>query len=418
MTGLRLGRSAARVLTGAALAILGARLLVTGVADYLADTQPQHALAWRNGQPEALVHAASARLEVGDVPAARLLARRAVSANPLDGRGYRELARAAEADGDGGQARTLMELAVRRAPRDRDSHAWLLQHLLGEGRLDEGLRHVDALLRVDPARGETLYPALVALADDTHAGSALAALLARNPPWRAAFWNRLCSDDSHTDAIALLVGTLDGGAAPLQPAERAAWLERLIRDHRWAQAYPLWVDTLPSERRAPLSNVYDGGFEYAPGDVGFGWRIGHIAGADITRRGTPGAHALRIEFADRRVAFRHVRQLLALPSGDYRLRGRVRTEALHNERGLQWVIDCAEGRGQRLGATERFSGSGPWRDFATGFVVPDHDCGAQWLQLELAARVPAEQQVSGIIEFSGLKATRADASHPPLDTSG
>ncbi len=413
MTGLRLARSPLRVLTGAALVVLGARLLVSGVADHLAGTQPQHALGWRNGQPEALLRAASARLDAGDVPAARLLARSAVSANPLDGRGYRELARTAEADGDVVQARALMEQAARHAPRDPYSHAWLLQHLLGEGRLDEGLRHVDALLRVDPARGETLYPALAALVDDAQARPPLAALLARNPTWRAAFWNRLCSDGSHTDAIATLVGMLEGSAAPLQPAERAAWLERLIRDHRWAQAYPLWVDTLPPERRASLSNVYDGSFEYAPGDVGFGWRIGHIAGADIAQRGMPGARSLRIEFADRRVAFRHVRQLLALPPGDYRLQGRTRTEALHNERGLQWVIDCAEGHGQRVGATERFSGSGPWRDFATGFVVPDHDCGAQWLQLELAARVPAEQQVSGIIEFTGLEVTRADASvHP------
>jgi hypothetical protein len=91
----------------------------------------------------------------------------------------------------------------------------------------------------------------------------------------------------------------------------------------------------------------------------------------------------------------------------------VRTDALRNERGLQWTIACAEGRGQRIAATDRYADSSPWREFVLDFSLPDQGCAAQWLQLELAARVPGEQQVSGRIEFAGLRIVRGNTPATP-----
>lgn len=396
--------SRTRVLVlGLLLALLAVRVAATAIAEYLAPTRPQQALAIRAGQPEALLGAASARGEAGDPASARDLARRALAANPLDGRGFRELARV---DEDPVHQRRLMELAVSGAPRDLASRTWLLQRDVAEARHADALQQIDAVLRLRPELIKPLLPALASVVADALTRSALADVLARAPAWRPAFWSRLCGlDGVPVEAIAALARTLDGGATPLAPAERSAWLERLIRDRRWSQAYPLWVSMLPPERRVHLTNVHDGSFEFAAENGGFGWRIARVPGAEVSLRGAAGARALRVEFADRRVPFRHVRQLLALSPGSWRLHGRVRADALRNERGLQWTVRCAES-GERIAATDRYAGSSPWREFTIDFSVPEFACGAQWLQLELAARVPGEQQVSGRIEFADLRIIR------------
>ena len=389
-----------------ALVLLGARLLWTGMADRLADTDPERALAWRSGQPEALVNAATQARAAGDMQRAAGYARRAIAANPLDGRGYRELALATATPDDVAATRALMQTATRRAPRDLVARDWLLRDALANGHVDEALRHADAMLRVDPALGKSLFPALMTAVSDPATRGPLVALLAADPPWRAAFWSRLCRDGTDTAGIAQVVDALHATAAPLDEREHQAWLDRLIREQRWAVAYPLWVETLAPEQRQRIGNVFDGDFAWAPTNSGFGWRIARVPGAEADLRGLPGERYLHIRFANRRVPFRHVSQLLALPPGDYELRGRLRMDALHNERGLQWTLTCAEGQGERIGETDRWSGSAPWRDFHATFTVPPTGCGAQWLRLVLAARIPAEQQVSGTIDFAHLRIER------------
>jgi hypothetical protein len=324
----------------------------------------------------------------------------------LDGRGYYELALIAQAEGNMPQAEILMQQAVRRSPRDLGIRDWLLRDALIEGRTGDALDQIDVMLRVDPEAGKDLYPSVALTVNDPQALSALAQMLAKDPPWRAAFWGQLCASGVSVDSIEALVNQLASSPKPLRDNERTAWLERLIVDHRWSQAFPLWVETLPVERRSQISNIHDGSFELPAQNSGFGWRFGYVAGAKIERIGPPGASYLHIGFGDRRVPFDHVRQLLALSPGAYRMQGRVRSDGLRSERGLQWVVTCAAGAGQRIGESDRFSGLMAWRDFNTDVVVPDSGCGAQWLRLQIAARIPAEQQVDGTIDFTDLRIDR------------
>jgi tetratricopeptide (TPR) repeat protein len=386
-----------------ALVLLGARILVTGVADHYAKSDPERALAWRGNQPEALVNAATLRRKAGDVQRAADYARRAIAANPLDGRGYRELA-LATADASGiATTRALMQVAVHRAPRDLVTRDWLMRDALAQGQYGVALGHVDSMLRVDPPLGKALFPALATAVSEPAPRAALIDVLATDPPWRAAFWNRLCRDGTDSAGIAQVVEALRASKAPLDEREQHAWIERLIREHRWASAYPAWVDTLDLAQRARIGNVFDGDFAWPPSNSGFGWRIDRVPGAEADFRGQPGQRYLHLRFANRRVPFRHVSQLLALAPGSYEFSGRLRMDALHNDRGVQWTITCAEGQGARIGETTRWSGSSPWRSFTTRLTVPETGCGAQWLRLVLAARIPAESQASGQIDFANLR---------------
>ena len=186
------------------------------------------------------------------------------------------------------------------------------------------------------------------------------------------------------------------------------WLERLIHDRQWGSAYLTWVAQLPSEKQATIGNVFNGGFDWEPSNNGFGWRFERVAGARIDRAETAGAsntYALRVAFEDQRVPFRNVRQLTALQAGSYRLDGRVRLDSLRTERGLVWSVRCAES-GKELARSEPFAGNSPWRPFDVRFEVPTDNCGGQWLELQLPARIPAEQRIGGLVWFDDLKISR------------
>lgn len=411
----RLRRLLLALATGA-LVLLAGRALQNGVADHYAITDPARALAWRSDHPEALYRQAL-RLasDPAQADAAADHARRALQVNPLDGRSYRILGTLADAAGDRDQAARLFQVAATRTPRDQPSQAWLLDYHLAEGNLPAAMENLDLLLRVNPVMFANLEAMLLGLVSAAPAHDALAERLAAAPPWRTRLLVTAAAKAPSAQAVAPLFDRLRQAPGGLAPAELSAWVDRLGREGLWGQAYLTWVSQLPPERLAGLGNVYNGSFEWAPGQGGFDWRIGRIAGARIDRLPTEGATdrlALRVAFEDRRVPFAHVRQLLALGPGRYTLTGRARPDNLRSERGLVWTITCASG-GPALGETAPLRGNGPWREFEAGFTVPAENCGAQWLVLRLPARIPAEQRIGGHMWFDALKISRVRGSIPP-----
>lgn len=385
------------------------RALSLGMADRHADTEPARALAWRSDHPLALLRQAE-RLanDPAQAEAAADHARRALRANPLDGRPYRVLAQLAAAAGQQGRAAELFGLAAARSPRDLASQAWLLDHHLAAGDPVAAMPHLDLLLRVQPGLFGRIEPLLLALAATPQAQDALADRLATAPPWRASLLVLASQKAEDPAAIAPLFERLRKAPGGLAAPELEAWLDRLGRENQWGQAYLTWVSQLPPERLQGLGNLYNGGFEWEPGQGGFDWRIGRIPGARVDRLPTDGAGgrlALRVAFEDRRVPFNHVRQQLALAPGRYRLMGRAKADNLRSERGLVWTLSCA-GSGKALGETPPLRGSGPWRGFQAEFDVPADNCGGQWLMLHLPARIPAEQRIGGQAWFDDLKITR------------
>lgn len=399
----------------AALLFAGWRVATLGLADHYARSNPERALFWRADHPEALLARAEALGRVGpdgpptkaDAELAAEFARRALRADPLDGRPYRVLGQLAAAEGNEARAAELYTLAARRAPRDRPAHLWLLDHHLKASRPAEAMPHLDTLLRIQPNLFTKFEPLLLALAGAPPAHAALADTLANNPPWRARFLALASSKGEDAAAMAPLFEQLRQSPGGLADTELGPWLDRLVREGRVGQAYLLWAGQLPKEKLTALGNVYNGGFEHEPAPVGFDWRFGRVPGARIERLATEGAGgrlALRVAFEDRRVPFAHVRQMLALPPGRYRLALRAKADSLRTDRGLVWQLACVAG-GKPLGQTPPLLGHGPWRSLELEFEVLA-GCEGQWLTLRLPARIPAEQRIGGRAWFDDLKISR------------
>lgn len=389
------------------LGVVAWRVLGLGVADHFARNEPGRALGWRADHPEALVRAAALDVE-GRPDKAAGYAQAALRANPLDGRAYRIQGELAARRGDSGQALRFHEMASKLSPRDLRTHVWLEREYLRRGQLLPALGQIDLLLRLQPQLRERQFPVLQAIAQLPPAQATLVSLLSRRPPWREAFIAQLCRLSERSDSLDPFMLGLRRAPGGLSEAELSSWIERLTRDRRWNEAYLAWADGLPDRLQSELGNVYNGGFETEPSNRGFDWRLSEVAGAYVERlhsAGVGGELALRVSFEGQRVPFHHVRQLLALPVGRYRLDGRARAEGLRTERGLSWRVFCAD-NGRSLASSEPLTGTTTWRGFSFEFEVPEAGCGGQWLQLELPARIPAEQRVAGRAWFDDLGIVR------------
>jgi tetratricopeptide (TPR) repeat protein len=379
------------------------RVFTLGMAEHYSRDSPDTALAWREGHAEALLQGLDREALAPHVSASQSEgARAAIRSAPLDGRGYRYLARQVELGGDLPDAMSLYSIASTRGPRDLPTLGRLVQYELKRRNYAQALAHIDQILRVEPELSKRLDPVLTALVAQDPAE--VANVLLKFPPWRSGFLFRLIAKSPESAALPRLIDRLRRSPQGLTSDELSAWLNRLIKRRQWSSAYLSWVESLSPTASKRIGNVYNGSFELEPSQMGFDWRFGTVPGARVSRTqvtGSDGQYALRVEFEDRRVPFRHVRQLLALSPGQYRLQGRDRTDDLRGERGLVWTLTCAE-TGQAIAETDPTRGRHDWRSFELDFVVPAEKCGGQWLTLRVPARIPAEQRVGGVAWFDDL----------------
>lgn len=382
------------------------RVITLGLADHFARSDPDKALGWRSSHPMALLAAAEQiALEGTNPERAEARARAALAANPMEGRAYRVLGQLAMARKDETGAFKFYQQASRLSPRDIPTHMWLEAYYFRSGKPVEALRHVDMLLRLEPERNWQQYNLLQAVAGFPPAHAALAAALLRRPPWRERFMAQICAPaEGSSVARTPLINILRKSAEGLSAQELSHWINCLSRDRRWGEAYLTWVSSLPKEQKLELANVFNGGFEHEPSNMGFDWLVTSAPGFMVERVPTQaagGEAALRVSFEEGRVQFNHLRQQLVLSPGNYRLQGRSRAEGLRSERGLVWSIQCVEG-GEPIANTKPVSGLTPWIDFSIDFQVPPEACSAQWLQLAVPARSKAEQRIGGRAWFDDI----------------
>lgn len=383
---------AAAGLLGAVIGLVAAWRVVTLATDPLA-------------QPAVHLKRAEQALADGRVEEAEAHARAALSAAPLDGRPYRVLAQLAGSAGDTAAARRLVQSAVRHAPRDVAARAMAAQHAIARNDWPAALAHYDRLLRVRPQLQPQVFPLLGAMAGPPEVRAAVLEILAAGPPWRVAFLQHFARSAPDPQPLFRELRAVAG----ITPEESDAYVGRYVADRRWTDAFVAWAEPLSSEEITRLGTPVDGGFEQsALVRPPFSWAIGRVVGVEAGVRRLPDGegHALRIEFLGRRSAFQHVRQLLLLPEGDYTLRWRQRLQGLETARGLRWTMTCADEPQSRILATTAVTGSSPWVSLATPFSVPAR-CPAQWLVLELEARIAAETLAVGAAWFDDVRVVGA-----------
>lgn len=413
MSGNQTSAHRARRSFGMVVAILGLvfvawRIISLGVADRYARSDPDRALRWRPDHALALAVRAERYAQSLQWNLAQVSARAALVSNPLESRAFRVLAQHADALGDTKKAFDLYAITVSHRPRDLISQRWLFNHHVLAGSFESALPHLDAMFRAKPELMASLSEQLSMMATLEQTQPAFARLLSARPPWRDPALNQILRVSKDIDGLSRLLQLLSAAPGGLESAFLGRWIDRLIQERRFADAYVQWVGLLPDNQQERIANVFNGDFEWPLLNAGFDWRIDPVEGAhvDVVPTENPrSGHALRISFDDRRVPFQHVRQWLLLSPGAWRLKGRVRADDLRTERGLVWEVRCV-GSGAELAQSEPLRGAFAWQWFNTDFDVPGEGCDTQELVLSIPARISSEQHIGGVAWFDDILINR------------
>lgn len=374
-------------------------------AEQAAASDPALALDWRPDYSPALLALAERELAEGRLQAAQDHARRVLANSPLRGQAFRILAQVADRRGDAAQALRLYQIAARRAPRDLPSRAWLAQYYLRQGRHADALTQIDDMLRMAPQRASAIVPVLVRLASDPAFAVALAQKLAARPPWREGVLAALRNPQTGNPEAAGRIMEMLQAQGGLSEPEYKDWLDSLIAQGRWGEAYARWASRVDKPGgRLPL--LYNGDFRQPPSDVGFDWRTQRIPGVllDFVPMAGVRGQAAYFSFLDRRVPEGGLGQPLMLLPGRYRLTFRARAAALRSEMGLQWQLVCAGPAGV-LARSDPLQGDMGWRTFQLQFEVPASGCPGQWLRLVNPVPPGAAQRISGELWATGFTLT-------------
>jgi Tfp pilus assembly protein PilF len=388
---------------------VGWSIVAQTAAQSLAQSHPNAAISWVGDQPTALNQLAQQQLinREGNLDSAREWAQRALRSNPSNARALTLLGLIAERNGDQKSADALMRIAGARTWNDPMTNAWLYNREIARGDYPNALPYLDAMLRMDFEAQKTQgFPMLVAYTNNPLALKALTTFLATSPPWRTWFLSELSARLSNQARLVQLFAALTETENPPTKEELRPYLDRLIKNGNFEQAYQTWRQTLQPEQREISPYPFNRDFEIAIDGAPFNWNLEAPRGAHVqivASEDSGEKRALLVEFSGGRVDFANVKQLMMLPSGDYSFSGKVKTKDLRTSRGLWWHIFCASSSTVTLAHTELVSGTLPWTDFVVKFEVPATNCKAQWLQLELPARIGSEFSIEGQVWYRDLR---------------
>ncbi|HUD42962.1 MAG TPA: hypothetical protein VMR06_13310 [Dokdonella sp.] len=397
-----LARAATMTLTMALLAAAAVHIVTAWRADALLATDPAGAARVRSDHPDALLALAHAELQRGDAGAAARTAQQLLARDPANGAGFAVLARAL--GDEGGSARQLerYRIAARRAPRDLSIRGWLVAHELQAGDFPAALEHIDALLTLPSRDRARLLEAIANLAADPAFADALAVRLGQRPRWRADLLRVASAMDA--GAADPLFVALERNA-DLHASERRPWLDALLRQGRWGEAFARWAGSLPGPQQA-LPLLYNGAFASPPSNAGFDWRVRRVDGVVFERVADGDGSFARLRFLGSPVGRAGLEQPLLLAPGRYRLGLAARAADLRAEPGLEWSISCA-GNGRRV-ASVRVPAGPRWETVAAAFDIPPDGCDGQWLRLVNPAAPGVAQRIRGELELRDLRIDRVE----------
>jgi len=454
------------VLVGSAV-VLAWLVVSRSVGAYLADASPQAALWLDSGQPEALVTLAeqaiinptmapvgtaeigsgspstasatdrSAPVNIAPAPdikaafsafekvganqtiarpiapanasAVRDWAKTAVMHEPLNARALRILGQLAEADSDDTSASKFMAAANRLSLHQPIATYWLLRASAEARDYKSAIRYADIMLRTAPELYPAVVPILAQICADKEGVAIMEAALADNPPWRTQFLAVLPNNVSDARTPLALLLALRDAPVPLTANDIDAYIERLVGHKLYSLAYYTWLQFLPPDELRHAGLLFNGNFDEQPSGLPFDWKISQGSGVTVDivpRPDKPEAHALMVDFEYGRVEYRSVTELVMLAPGVYRFSGAYQSK-LVGPRGMKWRIVCPNGTMTSGGESPMILGkTAGWENFAFTFTVPATDCQAQYVRLDLDARMASEQLVSGSVLFGDLQIMR------------
>ena len=336
----------------------------------------------------------------------RRLALRATANDPLNAEPFRLRAETAT---DYAAARALMEEASKRSRRDAITLFWLLNDCYYHRDFKEMLGYADLLLRTHPELASYVFSYLALLAEAQDGAPLLVQKLADAPSWRVSFFNELLRHIKDADTPLRLMLALKESGKPPVIDELAPYLNYLIGRNSVEAAYNVWLQFLPEDELDTLGLLTHANFEREPSRLAFDWQIarGTNSIAEFVPFDFGFGRVLHVSFGPGRVQFPEVSQIVLLPSGKFRMTGKLKG-SVEGKRGLRWQLRCMSGTHRVLGETEMLMGRAEdWRIFSLeANVVQTDDCRGQVLRLIHDSRSASEELLDGEVWFAGLQLER------------
>lgn len=340
-----------------------------------------------------------------DLSTIRAWAESSLMGAPLNARALRILGQTAAAAGNNVDAAKFMQLAAHLSLHESVAVYWLLIQSAEAKDYKSAVYYADIILRTLPGFDSYVVPILARVAEDKESANLLKTVLMGDPPWRSNFLQNLPRfvDDERIPLDLLLA--LRTSSRPPTRADINSYLDFLLQQKMYELAYYTWLQFLPARELRSVGLLYNGDFEAAPSGSPFDWLITQGSGVAVDVEEMPdkhGDHALVLDFEYGRVEYHSVKQLVMLAPGRYQFDGRYKGE-LVGPRGLKWRVACAESPRKPFAEGEMIRGHGSaWSNTKLDFTVPQQDCRAQYLSLDLDARMPSEEFITGSIWFDEL----------------
>lgn len=339
------------------------------------------------------------------------LAVRTWKAEPLDSNAIRALAYSEELAGRKDAARRLMNLALERSLHDHVARYWLLRDAVERKDFDGALLHLDMFFRTSRQVTTKIMTSFAALADHPTGQKKIIAALKTNPPWRRPFLLTYPAIAKNLDGPMKIFVALKAAGSEPEKEMIHALENNLVNRGKFGEAYYAWLQTLSPEELKNLPLLNNGSFDAKPSKSAFAWRMRPTSGAQSEigqfASGNKYGNSLQVVFFGERVRYAHTRQLTMLTPGKYTFSGEYRLFNINNSRGLVWRVLCLAKRPIKIGESLRMRGHMvKWNNFQFEFDVPEKNCGAQIVQLALAARNSPESIISGRALFDNLRIDR------------
>ncbi len=398
--------------------VISGAIAARSLAPAIGGATPQLALAVHPGNSAALLADAIAEFSASEGKPAKnyvsLKARltQALASEPLNSAFYSMLGLVADAEGDNARASGLMRTAASLSKRDNVAGVWLMRERFAAGDYGAAAQYAGVLLRGGYSISDTVAPVLTRMLETPKGAAHVERLVLDNPAWRAQYIDAMLPFVTDPRTPLSLMMAMKAADAAVSADNVRDYLIFLVNLKFYDLAYNAWLQFLPVAQLENAGFIYNGKFTYPPSEVPFDWRLTQGVGytADIAEwPGGGGDRALQIQFSEGRVEAMNIAQTIVLRPGQYTLRGRYLGSAI-GPRGLNWSIHCRD-TWINVGESPPVQGAfADWRSFEWTFRIPDKECVAQDLRLNLAARSPSEQFVRGTIWFDDLGIRRAESA--------
>jgi hypothetical protein len=281
------------------------------------------------------------------------------------------LARAAAQSGNRGRMAQLADAAIRRDPRSVTP--WYLRlRMAAEANDARGVAFATLrLLAINPSRSDRYLPVLVSVTGDPAAQPLILEALRTKPGWTRRYSQAMLAQGA---APATIFRTIQAQVAALDPragSAQAGFLQDMVRQGRFDQAYLAWINFLPETALGDVGLVYDPDFRGRVGPPPFNWTF---AGGDNRAQLRTGG-GLTVNYSNEQ-RNRIAEQIVMMPPGAYRLSTDLQMTAAPDQGALEWRITCLPGGRPLIRLLLDRSG----KLTSPAFTVPA-GCGAQRLAL-------------------------------------